>query len=70
MEMSGESRLSLTKAELAAKQFWKDLASLASQRRIDHSFSPGITAPERIKRMREWHRAVERAKGWAVESAT
>jgi len=48
---------------------WKDLESLASQRVVDRSFSPSMPAKERQQRMAVWHRAVERARGWASEAS-
>lgn len=47
---------------------WKDDAAPGAQRRVDRSFSPSITAAARTQRLEVWHRAVERAKGWALES--
>jgi glycerol kinase len=37
---------------------------LAGQRRVDRCFEPAMSRDEAAARMRDWSRAVERAKGW------
>lgn len=49
---------------------WKEMATLASQRVVDRSFSPSMPAPIRAQRMNEWHRAVDRARHWATEQTS
>ncbi|MFO0893536.1 MAG: glycerol kinase GlpK [Phycisphaerales bacterium] len=48
-----------------AAGLWKDVSALERVRRVDRSFSPLMTAAERERRMRVWHRAVERSTHWA-----
>ncbi|GAA4806532.1 glycerol kinase GlpK [Olivibacter ginsenosidimutans] len=44
--------------------YWKDLNDLKDQWQIDQTFEPdGKT--DVLKRMQEWHRAIEAAKAWA-----
>ncbi len=44
---------------------WKGPEELASQRQVDRSFSPSMSRDERARRLAQWHRAVERSRGWA-----
>ena len=46
--------------------FWPDLAALRRLRRPDRTFEPMLDADARSALRRNWSRAVERAKGWAI----
>ena len=46
---------------------WSSLEELAAIRAVDRRFEPSMTAERRSSLLRGWHRAVERAKGWASE---
>jgi glycerol kinase len=45
---------------------WPDLAALARTWRIERTFSPRMARTESRRRRALWRRAVERARGWAV----
>ncbi len=45
--------------------FWKDERELASQLKIARRFEPQMSASRREELYVGWHRAVQRAKGWA-----
>ncbi len=44
---------------------WGDSGELKALRRPDTSFVPAMEAPRRDELMGQWHRAVERCRGWA-----
>ena len=44
---------------------WGDSGELKALRRPDTSFVPAMEAARRSELMRQWHRAVERCRGWA-----
>ena len=44
---------------------WPGAPALASLWRAERRFDPAMRADERERRMARWHRAVERARGWA-----
>jgi len=44
--------------------FWESLDEIEKIRQVDKIFSPNIESEERNKRMINWRKAVERAKGW------
>ena len=44
---------------------WRDQAELAKQWTLDKTFEPEITEEERKSIAHNWHRAVERSRGWA-----
>jgi glycerol kinase len=46
---------------------WSGLDELAAIRQVDRRFEPSMPADRRAAKLRGWHRAVERAKGWARE---
>ena len=50
-----------------ACSFWKDTAELAAMYQNGKSFECTMLEEKRNKRVRQWHRAVERAKDWARE---
>jgi glycerol kinase len=52
-----------------ATSFWKNERELAAQLKIDRRFEPGMEASRREELYAGWHRAVERAKGWAVKDS-
>ena len=45
---------------------WSTDADIGRTWRLDRTFLPSIAPGERDRRHREWLRAVERARGWAV----
>ncbi len=47
--------------------FWRDLDDVRRAVRFDRTFQPRMSADERETMYAGWHRAVERAKGWAAE---
>ena len=49
--------------------FWKDTDELAANTRIDREFLPELSAPEREKKLRGWHRAVKYSFGYAREES-
>ena len=51
-----------------ATGFWQDLSELAANWRLDHRFEPAMTAGDRASRIRTWHGAIARSRGWAAES--
>ncbi|WP_130871068.1 glycerol kinase GlpK [Intestinimonas massiliensis (ex Afouda et al. 2020)] len=44
---------------------WRDSGELKALRRPDTGFSPAMEKPRRAELLRQWHRAVERCRGWA-----
>jgi glycerol kinase len=46
--------------------FWPDLESLAANWQLGRRFEPAMPASRRERLLDGWHRAVERAKGWAT----
>jgi glycerol kinase len=44
--------------------FWRDQAELAATWRADRRFEPAMPAAERAERLRQWQRAVARAREW------
>jgi glycerol kinase len=46
--------------------WWGGLAELAAIRRVDRRFEPSMDDARRARLVRDWDRAVERAKGWAT----
>lgn len=53
-------------AGLAVK-YWQSTDELAQKWAIDRTFEPQISADQRESMLHGWHRAVERARHWAVE---
>jgi glycerol kinase len=49
--------------------FWKSDEEIDRQWKADHVFEPRIGDTERRASLGRWRRAVERAKGWAVDEA-
>lgn len=47
--------------------YWKNRDEIAALWRADRVFKPVTTAAAAARGQREWRRAVERAKGWAVD---
>ena len=47
--------------------FWKDRNEIQTNRQIDRVFEPQMSKEERDRLYRGWKRAVERAKGWALD---
>ena len=45
---------------------WRDPAELASHWQAERVFEPTRNADWRTARLTEWHRAVDRARGWAM----
>ena len=50
--------------------FWENPVVLSSKRRGDVRFEPRMDANERAERRGMWQRAVERAKGWEINSGS
>ena len=48
-----------------ATGFWHDLAAIEANWRLDRRFEPTTTAEQRAVMVEDWHRAVDRSKGWA-----
>lgn len=46
---------------------YRDLAEIRALTTSGTVFDPGMAEPDRRARMQGWHRAVERARGWATE---
>jgi glycerol kinase len=51
-----------------ATGFWKDRAEIAGLWQAERTFQPAAPARVMRKLQADWRRAVERAKGWAVEA--
>ncbi len=49
---------------------WKDEEEIAGIWRADRVFEPQMQSADRDRLISGWQRAVERAKGWAIEGAT
>lgn len=47
--------------------FWENRAELAEKWQLAHRYTPQLAEGEREKLFRRWHKAVERAKGWALD---
>jgi glycerol kinase len=47
--------------------YWSGLDEIAAQWRIDAEFEPTMTSERRDALYAGWQRAVERARGWAVQ---
>lgn len=47
--------------------FWKDQAQIESLYQKGRIFTSGMPEKERDRRIRQWHRAVERSRNWAIE---
>ena len=45
--------------------FWKDTEEISRSAQIDAGFRPQIPEEQRRNMRKEWHKAVERARGWA-----
>ena len=43
---------------------WKDIGEVCATWRCDKTFTPDMDAAKREQWLRNWHRAVERSKGW------
>jgi glycerol kinase len=48
-----------------ATGFWSE-SDVDAQWQADRTFTPAISEDERVMKITAWHRAVERAKGWAT----
>lgn len=44
---------------------WQNIDELSAIRQNDRTFTPATTANDRQAKQKIWHRAIERAKGWA-----
>jgi len=44
--------------------FWDSLEDLETHWRVDRRFEPTMSRDEAASRLRQWSRAVERAKSW------
>jgi glycerol kinase len=52
-----------------ATGFWSDLEEVMRQWQVDAEFSPQIPQAQRDALYRNWHRAVECARGWVEPEA-
>jgi glycerol kinase len=52
-----------------ATGFWPDMETVARQWRVDAEFHPEMPGSRRDALYRDWHRAVERARGWVEPGA-
>ena len=43
---------------------WDSPAAFAATRAVDRRFEPAMEPEERVRKLRGWHRAVERSRGW------
>lgn len=50
--------------------YWKNTDEIATQWAVDRRFEPQVPQDEAAARMHEWHRAVERSKGWIQADAS
>ncbi len=50
-----------------ATGFWENRAELAKKWQLDNRYTPRLGEIEREKLFRRWRKAVERAKGWALD---
>jgi glycerol kinase len=46
--------------------FWEGLDEIEANWALDRRFEPSMDVTERDRRIRGWHRAVERVRGWAA----
>ena len=49
--------------------FWSSREELAEKWQLENRYTPRIDQAERDRRFRRWHKAVERAKGWALDES-
>jgi len=49
-----------------ATGFWRDLADIESNWALERRFEPAMAPESRARVVRDWGRAVERARGWAA----
>ena len=47
-----------------ATGFWRDTEDMLDNWQLDRTFSPAMTDDRRRELFRQWHRAVERSRGW------
>ncbi|MER2528347.1 MAG: glycerol kinase GlpK [Candidatus Competibacter denitrificans] len=47
--------------------FWESRAELAQKWQLAQRYTPQLAGAERERLFRRWHKAVERAKGWALD---
>ena len=47
--------------------FWNDIEAIRSLGTEDRRFEPGMTPAARDRLLSQWHRAIERTKGWAAD---
>jgi glycerol kinase len=50
-----------------AVDFWRNENEIDAQWVADHTFTPSMNEAARTEKIDAWHRAVERAKGWAAQ---
>ena len=46
--------------------YWQSTDAITAQWRVERRFEPRLSRDEAAARMREWTKAVERSRGWAV----
>jgi glycerol kinase len=52
-----------------ATGFWQRQEEIDTKWKLAQRYEPSMSADERDRLYRRWHRAVERAKGWELEDA-
>jgi glycerol kinase len=52
-----------------ATGFWQSQEEIDAKWKLAHRYEPAMSADERDRLYRRWHRAVERAKGWELDDA-
>jgi glycerol kinase len=48
--------------------YWQDQAEIAANWKLDRRFEPRMSADRRQSIVDDWHRAVERSRGWATDA--
>ena len=52
-----------------ATGFWQSQEEIDAKWKLAHRYEPAMSADERDRLYRRWHRAVDRAKGWELDDA-
>jgi len=47
-----------------ATGYWQDRGDVMENSQVDHIFVPNMEESQRREKIRKWHLAVERSKGW------
>ena len=46
---------------------WRDEAQLRAMQKTDRTYTPKMDETERAEKIKKWHKAVERTRGWDNE---